>query len=464
MPLINFSGLASGIDSNSLIEALLDQQRKARVDPLERQIAELKGTNTAFEELATLTNALEDATQSFRVINGGAIEKNARSSSESIIGATASSDAIAGTYNVTVNQLAKNATFSFNDRFGGGGAVLDAGINDVAPAVDRTVSFDIGNSSTETVNVVMTSTMTASEFITEFNNNSEKATASLVNTGGGGNSYAIFINSKEEGTDAGTITLNSIGAEISIFTTNTLDQAADADITIDGISGSITRQSNVINDVIPGMTLDLKATGSATISVGLDEEKTTEHVQNFVDAYNELVEYLRDNDLVERDNSGREDQILFGPLASSRIDNNLLSSIRSAFSNSGTVGQSVNILADLGITTERDGTLAFDKDTLADALNNSANDVQQLLENLGENLGAVDGTLRKFTRFQGLFDIAINGNDSLIKSLQERILSVEDSLSEQESNLTQRFARLESSVSKMQSQQSAISGILAGIG
>jgi flagellar hook-associated protein 2 len=464
MPLINFSGLASGIDSNALIEAMLAQQRTARVDPFEKQISDLRATNTSFEDLATLVNTLEDSVQTFRTLNGGGVEKVAHSSDSTTVAATASSEAQAGTYNVTVNQLAKNATFSFDDRFLGTGAVLDSGINDVAPAADRTVSFDIGTGGgAETVNVVMTSTMTAGEFVTEFNNNSSKATASLVNTGTESSpSYAIVVNSESEGTTDGTITLNSVGIEIGIFATNTLDQAADANISIDGISGTISRSSNIINDVVDGLTLDLQSTGTSTITIGVDEEKTAEHVQNFVNAYNEIVSFLSDHNLIERDDTSRDNEVVFGPLASTRVDDNLLSSIREAFANSGTVGQNVNILADLGITTERDGTLKFDSGTFSEALSNPE-EVKTILANLGESLGAVDGTLRKFTRFKGLFDTAVDGNQSVIESLQNRILQVEDQLGQQESSLTSRFARLESSISKMQSQQNALTGLLAGL-
>ena len=54
MPLINFSGLASGIDSESLIEATVEARRSTRVEPKEKEVTELEGANTALQELTTL--------------------------------------------------------------------------------------------------------------------------------------------------------------------------------------------------------------------------------------------------------------------------------------------------------------------------------------------------------------------------------------------------------------------------
>ena len=56
MALINFAGLASGIDSNALIDATVEAQKQARVKPNEQKVSDLEETNSAYDELKTKMN------------------------------------------------------------------------------------------------------------------------------------------------------------------------------------------------------------------------------------------------------------------------------------------------------------------------------------------------------------------------------------------------------------------------
>lgn len=460
--LVNFTGLASGIDSNALIEALLDQQRQTQIIPLQDKIADLQDTNSALDELKTLIGTLSSAASKFRVVNGGALSKTASSSDESIVTASAGNAAQSGVYNLTVNQLASNATFSFDDRFSTTGAVIDSGINNGDPEADRTVSFTVGSgSSSETIDIVLTDSTTASEFVSSFNESSELATASLVNMGTAESpSYAIVVNTQNEGVDKGSFSVDSVGAGISAFATYDLDQADDANFSIDGISGTITRSSNTVSDVINGLSFKLESTGTATISIAPDPDTTQSSVQDFVDAYNEIVNFIAENDLITRDDSGGKDEITFGALTSTALDESIMSSIRSDLSASGLSGNTINILADLGVTTDRDGTLAFDTDKFTEAISSEPASVESILENVGEALAAVDGTLAQYTRFGGLLDQTTNSNDTQISNYENRIGIVEKNLAEQETSLMNRYARLESLIAQMNSQQSTLASIL----
>ncbi len=470
MALISFSGIASGIDSASLIEALLDQQRQARITPLETAVTELQETNSSLEELSTLLDNLKSSVDIFRVINGGGVAKTGLSSDESILSAAASNSAQTGTYDITVNQLAKNATFSFDDRFSSGDTAINSSINDGAADADRTVSFTVGTGGdAENIDIVLTSTTSANDFVQQFNAQSDKATASLINVGTTASpSYAIMINSDSEGTEDGTITLNSVGTEVQTagagagaFTSNQLNQATDLEFTLDGVAGTITRSSNTVSDVVSGVTFTASDVGSATISVGVDSETTRGSLEEFVEAYNEIVAFIAENDTVTRDESGAEVTNIFGPLAGTSLDENIISALRSAFSESSSSGNlAVNTLADLGITTDRDGSLLFDGDVFTEAIGDDPAGTESLLARLGENLGAVDGTIAQFTRFNGLIDQSVFSNTEQISAKQTRISDVEDSLARQEQALTAQFARLEAQIGQLQSQQNALLSLL----
>ena len=468
MSVINFSGLASGIDSSSLIKALLDQQRKARITPLETQVVQYQDTNTAFGDLSEKLSVLNSAVQKLRTLHGGALSKIATSSNEAVATASSANNASNGTYSLTVTQLAKNATYSFADTFSSTSQVINSSINDLALSDDRTVNVLIGTGSDqESVDVVLTSSTTAEEFVTQFNANSTKATASLVNVGTQASpSYKIVFNTDNQGLSKGQIAvttgteIESAGSGALITASATQSQATDAQFTVSGISGTITRSTNSFSDLLSGVTINLNAAGSSTISVGDDIESSANTIQSFVDAYNDVVEYISENDAVVQQQDGAETINVFGPLASVSLDDNLLSALRNGLTSARASGGTVSVLADLGITTQRDGTLAFDSNTFASALQSDPNSVRTITESLGETLGAVNGTIAQYTRYNGLIDASLKTNQTQIDDLNNRIAETEKQLSQQEQSLIERFAKLESLVGRLQSQQQALTATL----
>jgi flagellar hook-associated protein 2 len=470
MSAVSFSGLASGIDSKALIQATLDQQRAAFEKPLTQKITDYQDTNTAFSKLRDLLNSLKTAASKFRALNGSALSKQAASSDETILTALASNSATNGTYSLTTTALAKNATFSFQSgsAYTSPDSVINASINNGASSASRTISVMTGSGSDqETVDIAVDNGTTLSQFVSQFNNTSTKATASVINVGStAAPDYRVAIVSNNQGTQKGQLSV-SVGSEITsagsgAFNSNTLQQATDATFSISGINGTITRATNSISDVIPGITFELQATGSATVAVSDDKSKTTGTIQDFVNAYNDVVKFISDNNQItqEKDATTNETNNIFGPLANTSVDDNALGALRSAIVGSSTSGRTVNTLADLGITTQRDGTLLLNTDTLNSALSNDPEGARTITQNLGETLASVGGSIDQFTRFSGLIDQTTQSNNSQITDMQNRVNDFEKNLGEQEKSMTAQFARLEALIGKLQSQQSTLSSIL----
>ena len=464
--LITFSGLASGIDSSSLIKAILDSEREVRVKPYHDQITAITDTNSALSSLQLKLDALKTAANKFRLVSGGALSKVAASSDETKVSATASNGATNATYSVSVGQLARAATFSFDDRFADGGSAINSSINDGAAEADRTVTLTVGTGAEqESIDVVLTSTTTASQLTAQINASSEKAQASLVNVGTSSSpSYAIVINSLNQGSEKGEIAV-TVGSEITtagggVFNASTLSQAQDAQFTVSGIAGTITRQSNNVTDVISGVTLNLNDIGNATLVIGEDTTTSIETVQEFVDAYNEVVNFIADQNKVTRDQEDEDGMNIFGPLAKSSVDENALSALRSALSSASLTSGTVRSLADLGLTTQRDGTLKFDTTTFSSAALSDPANAKTVLQNLGETLASVDGSIAQFTRFGGLIDVQETSNTSQIDALNKRIADVEKILAREEETLVARFARLESLMGKLNSQQNSLTSLI----
>jgi flagellar hook-associated protein 2 len=464
MATMTFSGLASGIDTASLIEATIAQKRAVRIKPLETKISQYQETNSAYTELKKLLQNLKDSADKFRTIKGSGVAMEVYSSDETVLTATIGGSATAGNYEIIAQQLARNGNFSFASS-GRTYTSLDAAINpDISSGgsvADRSVNFTIGSgASAENINIEVTGSTTLAHFVSEFNSQSESATASIINKGTTSNpNYVVMVSSKNEGMEKGSITV-TVGAAIlnsgeGAFNDNTASEAQDAVFSLSGIGGTITRQSNTINDVIAGVSFKLQQQGSSTISIGIDNDTTTEYLQDLIDSYNEIVEYITENDRVsEEDNS-----IVYGSLSKTSLDENILSTLRSALSTLSGSG-SIHILADLGITTKRDGTLAFDKDLFVDAIEKDGSGVATILQNMGDTLANTGGIIDRFTSFNGLLDSAVNSNLSSITRFNERISVLEGQLSREEQSLTNRFAQLEALLGNLQQQQTSLSALL----
>ena len=464
---MSFSGLASGIDSAALIEAASEASRTTRVKPNEKRITELQETNAATEELSNKMDLLRATLKGFTTLSGGGVSKTGVSSKESVVTAEASNAAINGGYSVTVNSLAKNHTFSFDATFASISGAVQNTLSGAEPTADRTISFTVGTGAEqESIGIEITdAAYSASDFVTAFNNASSKAQASLVNIGTTASpSYKIVLTSVYEGTEKGTITQTAIGAALTNLVAHSEDAADDAEIVITGI-GTITRTTNSITDVIPGVTLNISSLGSATVRIAEDVDTTVSRVQDFIDSYNELVQFVNENNQVTRDDSKSEITNIFAPLASSRNDDSALTALRSALSSStASGGSAARIFADLGITTDRNGTLKFDSTKLKTAIASEPTSVSDILSSFADITATTSGTIDIYTRFQGLLELSVNNNKETISDLSTRIQESEKQIERQADSMRSRYARLEALMSRLQQQQSSLTSALSGLG
>lgn len=474
---VTFGGLASGIDSAGIIQALLGQQRNTRITPLENQIEKYTDTNTSLSKLSELLRGLSTAADKFRTVNGGGIAKAAVSSDETILTASANAAATPGSYSVNVTQLARNGTTSLRSSLGSyssSDSAINPNIDDGTGALERTISITTGTGGeAESVAVELTSTTTLSQFVESFNSQSEKANAAVVNVGTSTSpDYRVVITSKNTGIEKGQISV-SVGAGITdpdgnpvtddgAFDNNALSQALNAEFSVSGITGSVTRSTNSVTDLFAGVTFQLQAVGTAVVSINADASSSSAQVQDFVSAYNDLVNYINENDAVvnEGDSSGQSENI-FNPLANTSVDESILGSLRESFrglTSTGTYGS----FAELGLSTQRDGTLKFDAAAFTAAVEADPTSVASLTESLGNNLAGVDGKIAQFTRFGGILDKTINSNKGEITNLNDRIANVEKNLLSYEASLNQQYSRFEALIGKLNSQQNALSSLIGG--
>ncbi len=201
-------------------------------------------------------------------------------------------------------------------------------------------------------------------------------TATVVNTGSGSNPYQLILTANDTGTGTNTGGKVTI-AEITPIATNTLgiaagtldnpttptlitgglassgtDLAQDAKFTVNGIL--LTRKSNTVTDAAEGVTFTLKQ-GGQTVATGLtvaqDKSATTSAIQEVISKFNALLKTYKD-----ASGSG-------GALNNDSSARAIISSIRSALTSAPkdlSASAAFHSPADLGVKTNRDGTLSLD--------------------------------------------------------------------------------------------------------
>ncbi|MGB3541486.1 flagellar filament capping protein FliD, partial [Rubrivirga sp.] len=231
------------------------------------------------------------------------------------------------------------------------------------------------------------------------------------------------------------------------------DSALSAAFTLDGLE--IYRDTNSVDDALDGVTLTLTKVTDApeALAIGPDTTATRKDIDAFVKEYNALVTFVADKSRVDPDAGTR------GVFASDTSVRGLRTGLRGDLL-SGVTGGEFSRLADIGIETNRDGTLTVaDSAALNDALATSSADVANLFT-------ADDGIASRFaSRLESL--LGASGSiesrkesvDARIESLSTQIERWDARLQTREDSLREQFARLQQQLAQAEGQQASIQSL-----
>jgi flagellar hook-associated protein 2 len=447
MSTLSVSGLASGLDTNAIISALVAVKR-APIDLLEGQKSDLNSKLSAFGTLNDLLNSLEttanslNSTESFRAKDGS-------SKDEGVVTVTATGSANTGSFSIVVNQIAKAETFVAD-------GVADQDTTAIASA-SGTLSFTVGSGSATEIAVTASTTLENLRDAINLANNAG-VTASIVNDGSGTDPYRLVLRSDTTGTD-GNITFNQNDTDLT-FVNSQADQ--DASITLDGID--ITTSTNTITDVIEGVTIELVASGSTTFTISNDTDTVTSKINEFVEAYNSVKDFVDNHSTY--DPVSKIKGVLFGDSTLLLVEGRLREIMSSSVSGlSGTY----TALSQIGIRTNEDGDLTVDSDELSTALDTDFLSVSRVFIEDEDN--GTDGVLQQLSDYldyvtdpiQGLIDVKEDGLQSTIEDIQDLIDDKGDRLLKYEEGLILKYASLESYLSQSQSTADYLTSTLTAM-
>lgn len=149
----------------------------------------------------------------------------------------------------------------------------------------------------------------------------------------------------------------------------------DALLSIDG--GYVSQSSNTVEDVLPGISLDLlKAEKGTTVTLRVDRDidSILQKLKDFTEKYNAVMDFI-----IAQSNYDEEKQktggVLFGDGTLSSVKSQLMATLVSQVWG---VSESFSIPAMVGIKLDNKGKLSIDESTLRGYLSSNFQDVQSL--------------------------------------------------------------------------------------
>ena len=341
----------SGLNITQLVQSLT----AAEIEPKRAQLSSQKEEiELSISEMGKLQAGMETLRSALSVESAGLAFDVA--SSSSAIGVEISDvDALENrTASVEVTALAKGQVLEFTG-FASADEDLGAGSMTIAFGSWATGSFVL-SSDQSAVTITLSDTENGLDDLAAKLSAVTGVTAQVVDKGDG--SYSLAIISETGAANALQITASD---PLDDFDTtdgsNQIVAASDAALSVDGIA--VTRSSNTIDDLLPGLTLSLTATTASPVTVvALEDPDLAEaEMRAFVDALNTTGAMLREAS--KRGINGASS----GPLVSDPT----VAALKRSFAALTTTpldgfGDDPIYLSNLGVRTERDGSLSLDSD------------------------------------------------------------------------------------------------------
>jgi len=410
----NSLGFGSGIDTVQIVTDLANASRQPKID---RMNALTQQNQARISAVAQARSDLEGFADSLsQMVEDGTLRSTPTVSDESVLSATARAGLQANSFAATieVTQLARAQTAYSGvvaDReaaIGQGTMTLSVGGSDYTITIDNT--NDSLNGLADAINA-----------------SDSGVTASVIADQGG---YRLIVKGQTGEANGFTLAADA-GADpgLSAFTygsggSMTLGQAAtDAKFTIDGVAFS--RATNIVDDVVPGMSLTLKkAAPGQPVDIGASRplDMIRQTVNDFVAVYNQLKESLSSA------------SSMAGSAMSLR---QLESTLSGLVGKTLTSDPNINKLTDIGIYTTKDGVLAVDSDKLEKALAADAGAVEALFNPRRDatHTEATDPGIA-FT-LDAIRDAAV-GTDGVLTRVEESLDAKSEALADQLEKIEER--------------------------
>jgi|TARA_Y100000296_G_scaffold55165_1_gene63314 flagellar hook-associated protein 2 len=466
-------GVGSGLALDDLVQQLINAERKPKEDRLNAREEAVEAEISALGSIKSKLSEFKDAVDELRTdsdINGREPTVTNPSEDDDVLSADATSSALRGDYDITVQQLATGSRITTD------ASAFSSSSDPLLSGGTGSLTFSVGATKSFTINIDATTTLAS---LREQINNSEDnfgVTANIIETGTGAGPRLVFV-SEETGNgndlvinnDTGNTELDRLsttGGTNNISTTN-IESAKNAIALVDGIEvqsesnefdNTIQNVSFTVNELSP---LDNAGNPIATkLSIGFDKEGLEQKIRDFVENYNSLadeIEKLTKYGASELE----EDGALAGDALLRSIQSGLASIVGDSVSTSRLGG-----LFRLGVELDEDGRLEIasndfglgsGEERLKDALEDDFDDIATLFTDENEGIAVkLYNFVDEFSASDGLISLreksAKDARESVYadrETLELRMVSFEQIVRGKYLNLDQTVSQLNSTGSAL---------------
>jgi flagellar hook-associated protein 2 len=464
MATIGSLGVGSGLDLNGLLDKLAAGERQPLVAIKARQAA----FNAKLSAYGTLQSSLSTFQAAAKKLADPAFMAAFKTSSSApdVLGASADSTAVAGSYDVMVTRLARAQSLvavgvsSTTSLIGSGTATVTIEFGAIAGTLNQTTgTYEAG--ATFTADAAQSNL----SLTIDSSNNTLAGIRDAINEAAGTALSATIVN---DGTDNRLVlTSSATGQKSSMRVTVSGDNtvlesllandpagaqalrqtvtASDAALTVNGIA--VTSTSNTVASSIQGVTLSVGGTGSSVLKVERDSASVDTAINDFVTAYNTLLGKL--GELSAYDINKKSGGALVGDSGVRFIQTRLRSVLVDAQPGGAADPKT---LSDIGIRFQTDGKLAADAVKLAAALSSNPAGVAGLFTGATATTGVatkISSVIDGFNQSDGLLKAFTDGANGELRRLSRDYEAMQDRIDLKLARYRAQFQQLDAVMSGM---------------
>lgn len=454
---ISSLGAGSGVLTSDVIDKLKAADTAAMVTPIDKKISLQQQKGTALNLLSSLLTNFKSSANALG--DSSLYQRRSVSGNTSAVSVAADAGVAVQSFSVSNVQMALNDVKE-SGSFSSTGSTIASG--------SGTINLTVGGLTYNIDYTASTTLDSLKESINNISGGSIKASTLQVGT----NDYRLVLTSKQTGSAQAITLSDSTGGALDSkllaydATTNpvgmeSIQAARDASFKYNGIT--MTRSTNTITDITPGMTLNLlqnqDSSSTANISIAQDTAAISDELNTFVQSYNSLTSQI--TSMTTSDTAAGTVGIFNGDNSVNSITREINQIITSISNNGFSLPQ-------FGIDLNESGVMSFNSSVFTTKFNSdpaaaeaflsgsrtvdaNGNDIE--IEGLFTTLNT---TLDGYTKSTGIMKSMITGSDDALKMLNTNKTRAQDLLTARYDAMTARFVQYDSIMTQLTNQFSSL--------
>lgn len=384
---ISSPGIGSNLDVNGIVTKLMAVESQPLTDMAKKE-ASYQAQLSAYGNLSGALSSFQSAMSGMSGLSTFQA-LNATPGDATVLTAAADSTAVPGNYSIVTTNLVQAQTLM---------SVGQASATTSLGNALGSLSFQFGTAGTpSSFGAVQTVSIAANSSLQNIRDAVNTAnigvTATIVNDGSAINANHLLFTANSPGA-ANSMSVTAVDGNNKLQPIATYDQvggslvmtqpaaAMNAVLSVNGIP--ISSASNAVTGVVQGVTLNLGKPGTTTLNVTRNTAAVQAAIQGFVSAYNALNKTIKS--MSGYDAATKSAGILLGDSTVQDIQ----SQIRKALSSPLTgLGGGLTALNQVGVSFQKDGTLAVDATKLQNAITNNFADISGLFSSVAKPTDAL---------------------------------------------------------------------------